>query len=233
MNLIDEILRLVQEIQNTWQRFVNLVNGALSSVPVFLQWVIDSVNRLWEQVVQMWNDFWEGVSDFLSRFGDPGAVATASASWTSMVSQPAGEVAATVTTGQLSADDDAWSGDAATKYRTRAGEQQATISAIRDEVATKVVAALDGMKLAMFVFYGALIAAILALIGAIIGGLASSATIVGIPAGIVIIIGAGAIAIGAIVVAGMVFSGTADQRASEMRSAITSAKVTSWPEFVV
>ncbi|MBZ2195320.1 hypothetical protein [Occultella gossypii] len=233
MHLIDEIVQLILQVQQRWQSFVDTVNRVLSFVPTALQWVLDEINRVWQRVIQMWDDFWAGVNTIIESFGDPAGVSAQSENWISSVATPSGSIASTVTAGQLATDDDSWSGDAATKYKNRATEQHATIAAIGETIATKVVAALDALRTAMFVFYGAIIAAFAALIAGIVGGLASSATIVGIPAGVLIIIAAGGVAVAAILGAGWNLGNTIQTQSNNMRLSITGANVTRWPEFVV
>lgn len=231
-NPIDEILQLIREIQDVWEQFIRTVNSVLSWVPDFLMYLLDEINRLWEQLLAEWTAFWDTLNEYFEDFGNPFAVADASSGWRDQVGAPSGEMAATVTPGQLAADDDNWTGAAATRYRTRAGEQQETISALHDAIATEVVSALDGLKVAMIVLYAAIAGAFAAFIGAIVGGLASSATIVGIPAGILIIIAGFGVALTTIIGAFVIYSFTVDEKANQMRTAITGANVVRWPEFV-
>lgn len=232
MHLIRQIMRLIQRIQDTWTRFVNRVNALLSYVPDALRWVLDRINELWNQVLQMWEDFWSGVQHVIDSFGDPEAISAASSSWSRDVAGPAGAMAAEVSPGQLAADDDNWVGQAANQYRTRATEQHQSIAAIRDEIATTVVSALDGLKGALFIFYGATIGAFAALIAGIVGALTISATVVGIPVGVLAIIAAGGVASAAILAAGWNLNVQITTRANEMQMAVTAPSVTRWPQFV-
>lgn len=230
--LIQEIIKLIQRIQDLWNQIVRTINAMLAAVPAALAWVVDRVNALWNEVLAMWDQFWNGIQRLIDAFGDPVAVGRAKDGWLDEVASPAGQIAQTVSPGQLLADDDNWKGQAANKYRTRAAEQAETIAALRDEIATTMTNSLGQLKTAMIVLYGAIIGVFAVLISAIVGAIAAAATVVAIPAAIATIIGAGIVAIAGLVAAFALFSAHVDDQANQMRLALTGVKTTAWPDFV-
>ena len=86
-------------------------------------------------------------------------------------------------------------------------------SALTDGIAT----ALDSVARGILAFWGGLITALAALVVGIIGALASTATIVGLPAGPFIAAGAALVACGAIIVGAETLKATASSANTMLR----------------
>lgn len=231
--LIERIQRMIERIYKLWRDFIDTVNRTLARVPDVLSWVRDRLLEAWDGLTAKANEFFAKIGELLERFGDPFQVGDVASRWNPEIGAPAAAAAAEVTTGQLYADDGQWVGSTADAYRNRVSEQQATLNAIRDEIAVKVASSLNSMQIAMWTFYTALAGALATFIACLVGGLASAATIFGLPA-TPFIIGAGfVVAIAAITGAGFLFGAHASTQADALRTTLTSAKVTKWPNFVV
>lgn len=230
--IIQKIQDLITRIQNAIQRLADIINAVLGQVPDFLQWVVDKVTSAWDELMKKIGELWNKLGDFFSFVGDPGAIQAAADSWHDL-GVAASTAATTVTGGQLYAEDPGiWSGSTAMAYRGRVGDQQATIAAINDKIATTMSSSLVTLKGAVITLYWMLAGALAALAAGIISGLGSSATILGLPPGVAIIIGAVVVAIVAIGKGYFDFQGAVNTGQTTMLATITDTKVVSWPQFV-
>jgi hypothetical protein len=113
--------------------------------------------------------------------------------WSSTVGGPVSEKVGTVDAGLLTVDD-TWNGTAADAYRQLLPAQKAALAAVKTTFTDPIATAFSSLAKATYIFWGALIAAIVGLAADIVGGLASSATIIGLPATPFILVAAGLVA---------------------------------------
>jgi hypothetical protein len=56
--LIQRVMDLIDQIQAKFDDLVSLINGALDSVPFFLDWIVDKIQDKWNEFVAKWDEFW-------------------------------------------------------------------------------------------------------------------------------------------------------------------------------
>ncbi|GAB2762734.1 hypothetical protein GCM10027020_13720 [Nocardioides salsibiostraticola] len=200
--LVEEINRLVQELQGKMDRLQEIVNSGLSRIPWGLGWVADKIHDAWNALLEKWNDFWDKATLLFGNMGDPGSLSATGTSWTGDVGRPVTEQAGTISETLLAADNH-WTGDAAAAYLPRAALQRSAMEAIESSFVQSASSALDTVKSGLLKFYTSLVAALITLVAGFISAAASSATIIGIPAGIFIAVGAILIAAGAFYTGGV------------------------------
>jgi hypothetical protein len=116
-------------------------------------------------------------------FGTAGA-------WSDNVGGPVSAQVQSADAGLLSVDDN-WDGDAADAYRQTLPLQKSALDKVKSALTDGIAAVLSDVAKGIYVFWGLLVTALAALVVGIIGAVASSATIVGLPAGPFIAAGAG------------------------------------------
>jgi hypothetical protein len=195
--LLDQINSTVARIQAKTDELQHSINGKLHWLPPGLR---DAVVSGWNRFCGLMADIWHALGDILGHLGSPDTLYRTASRWSSAVGGPVSEKVGTVDAGLLTVDD-TWNGTAADAYRQLLPGQKAALTAIKSTFTDAIATGLSSLAKAIYIFWGALIAAIVGLAAGIIGGLASSATIVGLPATPFIIVGAGLVA-GAAIAAG-------------------------------
>ena len=97
--------------------------------------------------------------------------------------------------------DDKWDGDAADAYRQTLPLQKSALEKVKSSLTDGIASALNDMARGILIFWGGLVTALAALLGGIFGALASTATIIGLPAGPFIAGAAALVACGAMIIA--------------------------------
>jgi hypothetical protein len=194
--LVQEILDLVDKIRSKFDELQNKINDALSWVPWGLGWVVDKIHDAWDTLVDRWNEFWDSAALVFGNMGSPDALETSAQGWSTGVGSPVTEQIGNADRALLQADDH-WTGQAADSYFPKSQLHKTAMEKVQSTYVDGVSSMLDTMRGGLVKFYGGLVTALIALVGGFIAALASSATIVGIPAGIFIAAGACLVAIGA------------------------------------
>jgi hypothetical protein len=179
-DLVDRFYRLVQELQDG-------INDALDWVPFFLNWIVDRIRDLWNDLMNKIKEFFDPLVEILSNLGSPTTVSSTADKWSSTVGSPVSGRVALADLGSLSVEDN-WKGSAADQYKQKVPLQKTALQNIKTQFTDGISGALKDVSSAIQVFFGIMIGAIGAFIVAIVGALAATGTIVGIPAGIVIAI---------------------------------------------
>lgn len=195
--LIEKINSLVEKIKGKLDALLGVVNDFLGWVPWGLGWLADKIKDAWNWLVEKFNEFWDAVTLIFSNPGDRGALSTTGNEWSTGVGGPVSAKKDTVDASAILKADDKWHGDAADAYAGKAKLHQTALEKIVTNYVTGASAALETVRAGLVKYYMGLITALGALVVGIIGALASSATIFGIPAGIFIAAGAALVAIGA------------------------------------
>lgn len=190
LDLLDEINEKVTALQDT-------VNHWLGKVPGWASWVVDKIMDAWNWLVEKAQEFWDGVSLIAGNLGEPGTLSSTGSSWNNSVGGTVSAQVQVAEAGNLEVDT-TWSGTAAESYTQRISLHKTALDKIKSSMTDGLSTALDAVKTGIYVFWAAMVGALLTLVAGIVGALASSATIFGIPAGILIAAGAFAIALGAI-----------------------------------
>ncbi len=208
----DDIRNLVNRFNGLVQDLQNAVNDALDWVPFFLDWVVDKIRGLWNDLMDKIHQFFAPLVEILSNLGSPSTVSTTADGWSTSVGSPVSGRVALADLGSLAVDD-SWKGSAADQYKQKAPLQKTALQNIKTQFTDGISGALKDVSSAIQLFFGIMIGAIGAWIVAMVGAMAATGTIVGIPAGIVIAI-----------VAGGVFGGAFYAAGENLKSSCRSAK---------
>lgn len=191
-DLIGEIVKLWERVQEKVEELRDAINRILDKIPGFLDWIVDRLRDGWNSLCEKFSQVFEKVTYYLTLTGSPGALSSTGDSWSVNVGGPVSNEVTTVDAGLLLVDD-AWVGDAASQYKQHIPLQKAALQAIKTSYTDAISSALDKVQLALFVWYGSIMVALGALIGSIIAAAIAAGTVAGAP-------GAPFIAIGGFVV---------------------------------
>ena len=182
-DLVNRFNGLVQDLQDG-------INDVLDWVPWGLGWLADKIRDLWNGLMGKIKEFFDPLVEILSHLGEPSTVSSKADQWSSNVGSPVSARVALADVGSLAVDDN-WKGSAADQYKQKAPLQKTALQNIKTQFTDGISSALKDVSSAIQMFFGLMIVAIGAWIAAIITALGATATIFGIPAGILIAIAAG------------------------------------------
>jgi hypothetical protein len=170
------------------------VNAGIRYLP---PWVQSGVSDKWDEFVDLMGRIWDKLTEIFSNMGAPWALSALADDWSERVSGPVSGIASKADRDNTEVDR-YWEGDAASAYLDTLTPQRLAIEKIQATFSAPLSTALNEMRNAIWIFWVALGTALLALVGGIIGAYFATGTIVGIPAGVAIAIGAALIFIGAL-----------------------------------
>ncbi|MHA3702549.1 hypothetical protein ACXR2U_10220 [Jatrophihabitans sp. YIM 134969] len=213
-DLLAEIDDLWNKLQDKFTSLRDTINRMLDKVPGFLDWIVDRVRDGWNSLCDKMQMVWDRVSYFFGHMGRPWDLSSTADSWSTDVGGKTSNEVTKVDAGLLLVDDN-WAGDAADQYKQHIPLQKAALQAIKTTYTDAISAALDKVQMAIYVFWGLCVTAIVTFIGGMIGALSSAATIFGLPA-------APFIAVGAALAADAQFAGGAYNLKAQAASANSS-----------
>lgn len=194
--LLDQINAVMSRIDGKTTELQNSINGKLHWLPGGLQ----------DKVVSGWNTFcgfmrriWDNLNEIISNMGSLSALWSTADAWSDSVGGPVSSQVQSAEGGLLSVDDN-WDGDAADAYRQTLPLQKTALDKVKSSLTDGIASALNDMARGILAFWGGLITALVTLVGGIVGALASTATIVGLPAGPFIAGAAALVASGAMII---------------------------------
>ncbi|MGL4177781.1 MAG: hypothetical protein ACRCSN_17115 [Dermatophilaceae bacterium] len=196
-DLVHQIIDLVERIKAKLDKLLGVVNRFLSWVPWGLGWLADRIKDAWDGMCAKFAEFWDAVTFIFGNLGDRGALSRTALAWSSDVSGPVSAQKDAVDATAVLAADDTWRGSAAGAYAGKAKLHQTALEKVITTYVQSISASLDTVRAGLTKFYMGLITALGALVVGLIAALASSATVFGIPAGILIAGGAALVAVGA------------------------------------
>lgn len=185
--LIQKIRDKYEEFQKKMDECLENFNSVVRKIGRFFGWAAEKAVDLWNNVVvPLWTKFGNWFADHWNVFGAPWLLYDDATSWRQDVGQVVTPWAGTVT--QETTDVDVyWKGTASDIYVARAKDQVAAFKAV-GPIAEKIAGALDNVALAIIVWWGSIVTAIMAAIAGILVAAASVATgpgaVVGIPLGV-------------------------------------------------
>jgi hypothetical protein len=141
-------------------------------------------------------EFWDKVQEFVSNIGAPWDLDDAKDTWINA----GGPVAARASEADRSqsAVDTEWKGQAADRYALSLAAQNKALTAVQSKLTSVMGPALGKVSSALYIFYGAVIVAIVALVAGIVFATGEAVSILGLPAVPPTVITAIVVAIGAI-----------------------------------
>lgn len=194
---LEKINNEITRINEKVTELSNKINSVLSNVPSFLGWVVDRVEALWDEFVAAMERLWEKITEIFSNLGSPSTLWDTADDWSELVGGPVSGIAGNAHSDN-SEIDRYWEGDAAVAYLDTLMPQRVAMEKIQTTFSEPVATALSGMAKAIIAFWVSLGIALASLVAGLIGAAAASGTIIGIPAGIVVAIGAVAVCVAAI-----------------------------------
>jgi hypothetical protein len=177
--LLDQINSVFARIDGKTTELQDAITGRLHWLPGGLR----------DKVVDGWNTFcgfmrriWDNLNEVVSNMGSVSALSEAANRWSDLVGGPVSGQVQSADAGLLTVDTH-WDGDAADAYRQTLPMQKAALDKVKSALTDGIASALGAVSTALIMYWGLLVTALATLIGGIVGGLASSATIIGLPAG--------------------------------------------------
>jgi hypothetical protein len=214
--LLDQINAVVGRIDTKTTELQNSINGKLHWLPGGLQ----------DKVVSGWNSFcgfmkriWDNLNEILSNMGSPSALWSAADAWSDWVGGPVSGQVQSAEAGPLTVDDN-WDGDAADAYRQTLPLQKAALDKVKSTLTDGISTALNEVAKGILKFWAGLVTALAALVVGIIGAIASSATIFGLPAAPFIAAGAGLVASAAMITGAELLKGDCASANTTLRQKI-------------
>lgn len=194
---VDKIMDLLDEIDEKIQWVTDKVNDVLSWVPWGLGWVVDKFKDLWSKAMDKLGEFWDKIREIVAYIGAPWDIQATKNQWVE-VGGPVASRAVEADRSQ-SAVDAEWKGRAADRYALSLGPQGKALTAVQGKLTSQIVPALDSLATALYIFYGLVAGALIALVIAIVTAGGEAVSIIGlpaVPATILVAAGAAIVAIG-------------------------------------
>jgi hypothetical protein len=195
--IMSEIYTTLQRIRDLVEILANTVNAALSGLSWLLGWIADKVRDGWNWFMSKLTEFWDWLTNILGNMGDGDALTRTADAWSNDVAAPTSKEVGLADLGTLLVDNN-WQGKAADTYKGIVPLQKTALDKIKTNFTDGISLALSQLRTAIATFKGAMIVALAALAAGIIGAIASSGTVFGLPAAPFIAAGAVAIASAAI-----------------------------------
>jgi|SRR5699024_1741915 len=179
--VIQEILGLIADIERKVQELQDSINRMLDAVPTYLDWIFGRVRDGWNELLGHLEEFWAWIDRTVAQTGDYSALSQSADQWNLQVGEPVMAQSREVHAAELLVDD-IWTGVAAEAYKQKVPQQQNTLQDIRNEYTTAIASALVTVKGGIALFWIGIGAALAALLGGIVGAIASAGTVFGLPA---------------------------------------------------
>ncbi|MFI7546963.1 WXG100 family type VII secretion target [Actinoplanes sp. NPDC049599] len=194
--LLDKINEVLGRIDARTTELQHSINAKLPWLPGPAR---DKVVAGWHTFCGFLERIWANLHEIISNMGSLSALWSTADAWSDRVGAPVSGQVQSADAGLLDVDT-TWDGDAAEAYRQTLPLQKAALEKVKSALTDGIATALNDLARGILACWGGLVTALVTLIVGIVGALASTATIVGLPAGPVIAAGAGLVAAGAIIV---------------------------------
>ncbi|WP_250029442.1 hypothetical protein [Paractinoplanes maris] len=212
-DLIDKIMSLLDRIEQKSNDLQSAINSKIGFLPGFLR---DKVVSGWNAFCDFMRQAWDALREIVSNMGSPSALSSTANAWSNEIGGPVSGRVQFAEAGLLEVDTN-WDGDAAEAYRQMLPLQKAALEKMKTVYSDGIATMLGDMVKAIYLFWGALVVALGALVIGIVGALSSSATIVGLPAAPFIAAGAAGGAVAAFAAGGLNLKSTASAANSALR----------------
>lgn len=179
--LLAEIFETIAKIEQKVKELQDAINAGLESLSRWLGWVADRVHDGWNWFCDKIGEFWDWLSNIVTHMGDPEMLSATADAWSDSIGGPVSAEVGNADAGSLLVDD-TWTGMAAEQYKQRIALQKTALDKVRATFSEGISTALKDMRMAIWVYWGALVAALATLVGGLIGAIGSSATVFGLPA---------------------------------------------------
>lgn len=179
--IISEIHRTIDKIASKTQQLQASINAGLRSLPSFMGWIADKVLEGWNWFLGKLDELWRWMGGVIDELGSPTSLSSTADRWSDDVGGPVSAEVQNADAGALLVDD-TWTGVGADQYKQTLPMQKVALQDIKSTFTDGISTALGQVRTALYIFYAAIAVALAALVAGIVGALASSATVVGLPA---------------------------------------------------
>jgi hypothetical protein len=177
--VLHQIHDLVHRIEHKTTDLLNTIDRTLRTLPTAIAArIADGTERFLALLRQAYG----ALAEVLDTMGSPSTLWAHATAWSGEVGGPVSGLALDADLDHTQADD-GWGGSAAEAYRNCLGPQKNALVAVKATLTDGIAAMLSEMARAILVFWGLLAAGLASLVAGVIGAIAASATIVGLPAG--------------------------------------------------
>jgi hypothetical protein len=188
--LLERIHSTISRIDGKTVELQNSIDDKMGFIPPPLR---STIRQGWDDFCAFMQRIWDNLTTILSNMGSLSVLSSTAQAWSDRVGVPVSGQVQAADAGLLTVDDN-WDGDAADAYRQMLPLQKAALEKVKTTITDGLAAALGQVHLGILVFWSSLAAALASLLVGIFGALASSATIIGMPAAPFIAAGAAATA---------------------------------------
>lgn len=226
--LIAKINEVLGRIEAKTTELQHSINSKLKWLPGALQ---DKVVAGWNKFTGFLSECWDAVVEICTNMGSPSALWSTADAWSNSVGGPVSGEVQSAEGGSLEVDDN-WDGTAADRYRQNLPMQKTALERVKSTFSDGISSALSDVAKGIMAFWGGLVVALCALVAGIIGALASSATIFGLPAAPFIAAGAALAAVGAVFSGGLILKSVCSSANSTLRQKLndnTGYRDGHWP----
>ena len=231
---VTRINDLLDDVDEKMAALTDKINGILDWVPWGLGWAVDQFMKLWDVAMEKVSDFWEMVTDFLGYIGQPWDLNAAADDWAE-VGGPVAERGVEASRSQSEVDTN-WKGKAADRYSFALADQQKAITAVRDKLTSQIGPPLSDLATALYIFFGAVIGAVVILVATIVTATGEAVSILGLPAvppTVIAGFAAAIVAIGAAILNLRASASSANTTFKNIQEARSDFGAENWPSAVI
>lgn len=186
--IIDQTIGKLNEVERLVQQLFDKVNDVLSWVPGFLSDLIEPVRKGMNDLSNKMAEFWASCKHFMTDRGSPSTLKATAASWSDGVGNPIGDLAGAISLDKLKTEIE-WQGRGAEAYKATVPAQVSGLNALKD-LGLQIRNSLINLANGIDSFWTQLIGVVTGLLIALGVAVVSAATVVGLPAAIVVLLGA-------------------------------------------
>lgn len=231
---VERIMDLLDEVDEKVRSLTDKINDILSWVPWGLGWAVDKFRDLWDKAMEKLGEFWDKVREFISYIGAPWDLDSAKDEWIELGAPVAAR--ASEADRSQSAVDAEWKGRAADRYALALAPQGKALAAVQGKLTSKIGPALGSVSTALYIFYAAVVAAIVAMIIGIVTATGEAVSILGLPAvppTVIVAVGAAILAIGSAVVNLRGAASGANTEFQNVAAEVSDFGAENWPQAVI
>lgn len=195
--IIDRTVDKLNEVERLVRQLFDKVNDVMSWVPGFLSDLMEPVRKGMDDLKKKMAEFWASCKHFLTDRGSPSTLKATAASWSDGVGNPIGDLAGAISLDKLKTEIE-WQGRGAETYKATVPAQASGLNALKD-LSLQIRNSLINLANGIDSFWTQLFGMVAGLVIALVVALVSTATVVGIPAAIVVLLGAVGAAIAGVV----------------------------------
>lgn len=186
--IIAQTIGKLNEVERQVEELFNKVNDVISWVPGFLSDLVEPIRKAMDDLNRKMAEFWNSCKHFMTDRGSPSKLKAVAATWSDAIGNPIGGLAGAVSLDKLKTEIE-WQGRAAEAYKATVPAQVGGLNSLKD-LGLQIRNSLINLANGIDSFWTQIIGVVTGLAIAIGVAIVSACTVVGIPAAIVILLGA-------------------------------------------